>query len=101
MTACRRRRRALLRRRMPLQPGRVAVAGWPPAVSGRTRWPRPRQARRRRSRPAARYPDAIRRAAPPRAVPTAADQIAELVDAGVQPGLTHHLRGSLDGLNVG
>src|SRR2546428_98212 len=39
-----------------------------------------------------------RRLAPSRPL---ADQIAELVDAGVQPGLTHHLRGSLDGLNVG
>jgi len=29
-----------------------------------------------------------------------ADQIAEVVDADVQPGLTHHLRGSLDGLDV-
>src|SRR3989475_6930171 len=39
-----------------------------------------------------------RRLAPSRPL---ADQIAELVDADVQPGLTHHLRGSLDGLNVG
>src|SRR3989475_11118471 len=39
-----------------------------------------------------------RRLAPTRPL---ADQIAELVDPHVQPGLTHHLRGSLDGLDVG